>query len=114
MTAQKPFTPDPDKNMEALVDAANHVYSALKALDKARLSAENWAEYSTLNSFKLELVRFMSCDNGEAGFDPYIVKTSEDVFAGKKNPIKDARKTAKKYQAFNRAGRQVPVTIPTE
>jgi len=112
MKAEKPFTPDQNKKMEAMVDAANHVYAALKALDEAAQCSDHWGEFATLNSFKRQLADFMSSDNGEAGFDPYMVKTSERVFAGKKNPIKDARQMAMRYRAFTRAGRQVGVSIP--
>lgn len=68
----KPFTHNPKAKLEKMARAANKVREAIAALEQAKKHAEHWAEYETLEYFKHELEEFMSCDNGEAGFEPYV------------------------------------------
>ena len=104
MTTQ-PFTNKPEEKMEKMVEAATHILSAIQALAEAQRVVENWAEHSSLTYFKLELEQFMICDQGESGFEPYMIKTSEKVFKGKHNPVKNAKALSHKYSHYNRKGK---------
>jgi hypothetical protein len=106
---QKPFTPNATEKVEKMTEAATAVLTAIQALEAAQTHAENWAEWETLGYFKRQLSEFMSCDHGEAGFEPYLTKESEKVFKGKFNPIQAAQKQAKVY---NQKGQAIKVTIP--
>jgi hypothetical protein len=88
----KPFTPNASKKVEQMTNAANQVFSAIRALEAAQKSAEHWAEWESLGSFKHELEQFLSCDHGEAGFEPYLVRV-----AGKISP-----RTEKLTKIYNR------------
>jgi uncharacterized protein Yka (UPF0111/DUF47 family) len=69
---QKPFTPNMKKEVEKLTRAYNKVLEAVIALEQAQKNADNWAEYETIGHFKSQLKEFLSCDNGEAGFESYV------------------------------------------
>lgn len=109
---QKPFTNKPQEKATKMIEAASHILSAMHALEDAQGCAEHWAEYETLGYFKTQLAEFMSCDEGEAGFEPYMKSISNRTFVGKPNPMKAAEKLAKQYKHFNRKGQAVIVTIP--
>jgi hypothetical protein len=106
-----PFTNNPAEKVEKMTEAANHIYEAINALSEAQKCAEHWAEYETLQYFKKQLTEFMSSDHGEAGFEPYLEKTGDDVFTPKDNPIRAARMMA---QAYNRQGKLVEMVIPQD
>lgn len=97
MTTNNPFTPNAAKKLEKLATAANKVSEAIKALEEAKKSSENWAEWETLQYFKNQLQEFLSEDNGEAGFDPYIAKVEKET---------------KMLHTYNRKGKKVMVTVP--
>lgn len=99
---ERPFINSPEEKIEKIAEAAAHILSAIQALTNAQKAVENWAEHSTLTYFKAELEQFMTCDNGEAGFEPYLIKTSEAVFRGKHNPVKQAYKLRQQYSHLNR------------
>jgi hypothetical protein len=67
-TKNQPFTHNAPKKIEKMAEAANHIYAAIKALEQAQRHAENWADYESLQDDINALKRFLSCDNGEAGF----------------------------------------------
>jgi hypothetical protein len=108
---EKPFTPNVNKKIEAMTEAAIAILTAIQALEKAQTSAEHWADWETLGAFKAQLAEFMSCDSGEAGFEPFLAKESEKAFKGKFNPIKAAQKRAKFY---NRQGRAANISVPQD
>jgi hypothetical protein len=110
-TTPKPFESNPEALMEKMTEAANGVLDAIRALEMAKNNVENWAEWETLEHFKKDLHQFMICDNGEAGFQPYLETKAEKVFRGRHNPILAARKRADFY---NRQGRAIKVSIPTD
>ena len=95
----KPFTHKPEEKVQCMAEAAAHVRQAMKALEQAKKCAEHWADYETLEYFRFQLEQFTSCDNGEAGFEPFMVKESEKVFTDKDNPIKFAIEMAEKSKA---------------
>jgi hypothetical protein len=64
----KPFTPNAQAKLEKMTEAASNVLAAIHALELAKNSAENWADWETLEHFRKQLNEFMSCDNNEAGF----------------------------------------------
>jgi hypothetical protein len=98
MTTNNPFTPNATKKLEKLATAANKVSEAIKALEDAKKSSEHWAEWETLQYFKNQLQKFMSEDNGEAGFDPYIAKVEKET---------------KRLHTYNRQGKKVGIAIPS-
>ncbi|PKN91092.1 MAG: hypothetical protein CVU44_20975 [Chloroflexi bacterium HGW-Chloroflexi-6] len=97
MTTQKPFTPNTTKKLEKMATAANKISEAMKALEEAKKYSDDWAEWETLQYFKHQLQEFMSQDNGEAGFEPYVAKVEREE---------------KRMHAFNRQGRRVRVVVP--
>lgn len=101
---QTPFTPNPEKHVAKMDEAKKLVQQAIKALDDARKSSANWAEYSTLGHYQLELVTFLSCDNGEGGFQPYIDKVKGTPVGGRKRT----------NTAFSRKGDLVTMSVPED
>jgi len=96
----KPFTPNASKKVEQMTAAANHVYDAIRALEAASTHSEHWAEWESLQSFKRQLQEMMSSDHGEAGFEPYLVQKSDEVFLRGKNPVRQAQaRRAKQAQS---------------
>jgi hypothetical protein len=90
---QKPFTPNVEKKLEKLAETSKAVLAAMKALDEAMKSADNWTEHETIQSFRYELKEFLSSDHGEAGFAAYLTRKQERPY-------------------FDRRGRAIKVTIP--
>lgn len=98
MQTKKPFTADKKKKMKALIAAANHICEALKELEEAKDVVEDWSEYSTLSHFRTQLVEFMSCDSGQGGFEPYLMKVSDKFFFGGPNPLRMTEKALAEYR----------------
>jgi hypothetical protein len=74
---RKPFTRnDAEKNAQ-LHNALRNVQDAIDALANAGVATENWGEYETIKHFENELSEFLSCDSGEAGFEPYLIATAK-------------------------------------
>lgn len=101
---QNPFTNNPKKRIEKMDEAVSLVQQAIKALNEARKCSGDWAEYGTLGYHQLELVRFLSCDNGEAGLKPYLDKV-------KGTPVSKRKRT---HKAFNRSGQLVTMSVPED
>lgn len=110
----KPFTNKPEEKVQCMAEAAAHVRQAIKILEQAKKCAEHWADYETLEHFRLQLEQFTSCDNGEAGFEPFMVKESEKVFTDKDNPIKLAIKLSRKHRRLNSQGKAVRIVVPED
>ncbi len=75
----KPFTPNIEKRDAQLHNALRNVQDAVDALALAQESATMWGDYETIQHFKHHLSEWLSSDNDEAGYEPYLRKQ-----AGKK------------------------------
>jgi hypothetical protein len=67
---------NPKHKIEKMTEAATHIKAAIKALEAAAPNSENWAEWETLKYFRHQLEEFMSCDQGEAGYEVYLTKVT--------------------------------------
>lgn len=70
---EKPFTPSATRKNAQLHKAMSDVREAIDALELAKASADNWADFETLVHFRGQLRAFLSSDGGECGFEPYVM-----------------------------------------
>jgi len=99
---KKPFTPDQNAKVEKLNEASTAIREAIRALKDAKKSAEHWAEWETIGAFEYQLQEFMSCDHGEAGFQPYL-----------ENERKINLQQSKQVH-YNQKGRGLKMTVPLD
>ncbi len=70
--ASRPFEFNRDDRDTNIQMAAIKVEDAINHLESAMLGARDWSDYETMMYFKKQLADWLSNDNGEAGFDPYV------------------------------------------
>ena len=90
----RPFIDNPDAKYDKLALAADLVVQAACAIEEAKSSAQNWADFETMAYFAAQLQEFMSSDHGEAGFLAYLGR--------------------RRYPVVRPDGRSVMVSVPTD
>lgn len=71
-----PFTPNKSKKVKHLQAAEKKILEAIAALQAAKQNADHWTDFATIAHFENELSKFLSTDNNQAGFQPYIKNNS--------------------------------------
>jgi hypothetical protein len=90
------------EQLDRLAEIESHIEAAIRILQEAERMSANYAERGTMESFRGQLAEMLNCDHGEGGLQPYITARVMKYRASKKNIV------------YNREGKAVSVTIPTD
>lgn len=106
MKTNRPFTPSTPRKLHQMTQAATHIQQAIAALEQAQRHADNWADYESLQYDISQLKQFLSCDNGEAGFQVNLEREAANH--------KSWLQGNKAATVYNRSGNAVQVTVPED